>query len=64
MAKVISIARRLSRETILWLSDDQIINLVMDNAGGCRKKEIIAAYEELIMHQYKIQLVDQILTLP
>jgi hypothetical protein len=49
MAKVMPEIGRMMREKLCWLPDDNIINLVLDNAGGHGTKETIADYQELLL---------------
>jgi hypothetical protein len=55
---------RMIREAHHWLPAEQIINLVLDNAGGHGTKEAIVEYQEHLMSQYKVRLIHQIPTSP
>ena len=48
------------RTKFSWISDDEIIYLVMDNAGGHGTVEAIETYTKHLMDKYNIQIVHQV----
>jgi len=48
------------RKAYHWIPESEVVDLILDNAGGHGSKDKIAAYRELLLDRYGVRLLHQV----